>query len=399
MRKGYITFLQILILFSSSSSTVAQKNSIDTSKIFSKLISHNERYKEGQNSTQRVSNDSTAWDWPISSPVAQGLDPEKLAELIELIRAGERFPRLHSLLIIRHGYLVVEEYFNNWQADQLHTLQSVSKSFTSALVGIAIARGEFKGVDEKILNFFPDMKEIANLDERKASIRLKDLLTMRSGTDYHEKGPDAPHWQLNKLAKGWDKFYLDRPMICTPGTEFLYDSGGVILISSMLKNRTGKHAAEYAERFLFQPLGIKNMFWIKNQEGHAHAGGGLFLTSRDVAKFGLLYLQSGRWNNRQIVPEEWIRESLQTHVDLTVPGQPPSGYGYLWWILAPDPRGDGRQSVYAARGRGGQFIFIIPEHDMVVVVLGDTKIGSDQNKPVEFLYDYILPAVLLSAQK
>lgn len=337
--------------------------------------------------------ESPCWQWPVSTPEEQGLDSKKLAELTDLFRQRKLCPQLHCLLIVRHGYLVVEDYFNNWKADQIHTLQSVSKSFTSALVGIAIARGEFKGVEEKILDFFPDMKAIANLDERKASIRLKDLLTMRSGTDYHEKGPDAPHHQLNRLPRGWDKFYLDRPMLRPPGTEFLYDSGGVILISSMLKNRTGMHAAEYAERFLFKSLGIEKKLWIGNMEGHTHTGGGLALTARDTAKFGLLYLCNGRWGDKQIVPEEWVRESLRTHVDLTVAGQPPSGYGYLWWILAPDPRGNGQQDIHAARGRFGQFIFIIPEHDMVVVVNGFAQSGPDQNKPIELLYDNILPAV------
>jgi CubicO group peptidase (beta-lactamase class C family) len=337
--------------------------------------------------------ESPSWDWPVSTPEEQGLDSKKLAELVDLIRAGERYPRLHCLLIIRHGYLVVEEYFNKWGPDFIHALQSVSKSFTSALVGIAIARGEFKGVDEKVLDFFPDMKGIANMDERKASIRLKDLLTMRSGTDYHESGPDAPHYQLNRLEKGWDKFYLDRPMLRPPGTFFQYDSGGVILLSAMLKNRTGMHAHEYADRFLFKPLGIEKKFWLTNGEGHTHAGGGLALTARDTAKFGLLYLKNGRWGNEQVVPKEWVRESLRTHVDLTVKGQPPSGYGYLWWILAPDPRGNGRQDIYAAEGAHAQYIFIVPEHDMVVVVFGDTKTGVDQNKPIEFLYDNILTAV------
>jgi CubicO group peptidase (beta-lactamase class C family) len=402
MRKGLISILQILTMFSLNSSATVQKCLTDTRHIYSRLIGDGKSYKQKQDSTERVSKDPKTWDWPISSPEAQGLDSEKLAELTEVICAGERFPRLHSLLIIRHGYLVVEEYFNNWQAGQLHTLQSVSKSFTSALVGIAIARGEFKGVDEKILDFFPDMKEIANLDERKASIRVEDLLTMRSGTDYHEKGPDAPHWQLNMLAKGWDKFYLDRPMIHSPGTEYLYDSGGVILISSMLKNRTGKHAAEYAERFLFKPLGIENKFWIKNLEGHTHTGGGLCLTTRDMAKLGLLYLQNGRWANEQIVPEEWIRESFRLHVEFSAQGPKGPGaigYGYLWWILFPDPQGNGYQNIYAAMGHKAQYIFIIPEHDIVVVVNGDTQTGVDQNKPIEFLYNNILPAVASSKQE
>ncbi len=329
----------------------------------------------------------------MASPEQQGLDPERLALLVGLIREGEQYPRLHCLLIVRNGYLVLEEYFGGWRAERLHMLQSVSKSFTSALVGMALDRGEFKGEDEKILDFFPNRDDIANLDERKKSICLKDLLTMRSGTDYHESGSDSPHHQLNRLERGWDKFYLDRPMLRQPGIRFLYDSGGVILLSSLLKNRTGMHADEYAERYLFTPLGIEQKIWIKNREGHPHTGGGLNLKARDTAKFGLLYLRNGRWGDKQIVPESWVKESIRKHVDFGVRTQGTVGYGYLWWILAPDPDGDGRQSIYAAMGFKAQYIFVIPEHDMVVVVNGDTRSGVDQRKPIEFLYSHILPSV------
>jgi len=346
-----------------------------------------------QASGQAPAPPSTSWQWPVSTPEEQGLDPKVLADVVDLIRKNEILPRLHYLIIVRHGRLVLEENFHGWGPGKLHTLQSVSKSFTSALVGIAIARGEFKGVDEKVLDFFPGLTGIANMDERKAAIRLEDLLTMRSGTDYHEQGESSPHFQLNRLTSGWDKFYLDRPMLGPPGKEFRYDSGGVILISAMLRNRAGTHAAAYAERFLFKPLGIKPWFWFGNGEGHTHTGGGLNLTARDTAKLGLLYLRGGRWGDEQVVPEAWVRECLKMHVDLTVAGQPPSGYGYLWWVLAPDPRGDGKQFVYAARGRLGQYIFIVPEHDMVVVVLADAKTSPEMAKPMQVFYDRILPAV------
>ncbi len=340
-----------------------------------------------------ASQEPTSWQWPVSTPDDQGLDPKKLAELADLIRQKELCPQLHCLLVIRHGYLVVEEYFNGWQADGIHTLQSVTKSFTSALVGIAIARGEFKGVDEKVLDFFPDVQGIANMDERKASLRLEDLLTMRSGTDFHERDAGSPYRKMMRLTTGWDKFYLDRPMLQPPGTEFLYDSGGVILISSMLKNRTGMHAAEYAERFLFKPLGIEKKIWMRNQDGHTHTGGGLALTARDAAKFGLLYLNNGRWGNEQVLPESWVRESFRKRVDLAGKNQPPFGYGYLWWIFAPDPRGKTGQDIYAARGRYGQYIIVVPEHDMVVVVYAMIQSVTDQNRPTELFYDHILTAV------
>ena len=154
MREGLISILQILMLFSLRTSAMAQKSSIDTLKIHSKLIGDYKLY-EDEDSTKRVLKDPTTWEWVVSTPGQQGLDSVRLAELTDLISAGERFPRLHSLLIVRHSCLVVEEYFNNWKVDQIHTLQSVSKSFTSALVGMAIARGEFKEVDERILDFFP----------------------------------------------------------------------------------------------------------------------------------------------------------------------------------------------------------------------------------------------------
>lgn len=164
---------------------------------------------EVSGSTAISGQEPSAWEWLVSTPEEQGLDPQMLAELANLIREEERYPNLHALLIVRHGRLVVEEYFNNWKADQIHTLQSVTKSFTSALIGIAIARGEFKSVDEKVLDFFPDMKDIANMDERKKSMRLEDLLTMRSGTDFHERDAGSPYRQMMGLTKGWDRFYLD----------------------------------------------------------------------------------------------------------------------------------------------------------------------------------------------
>jgi CubicO group peptidase (beta-lactamase class C family) len=216
---------------------------------------------------------------------------------------------------------------------------------------------------------------------------------MLIGTDYHENGPDSPHYRLNALAAGWDKFYLDRPMLGPPGKEFRYDSGGVILLSAMLKARTGMHAEEYASRFLFKPLGIEKWFWARNTEGHTHTGGGLNLAARDAAKLGQLYLNKGRWGDVQVLPEKWVEASLKMHVDLTVAGQPPSGYGYLWWVWAPDYRGKTGEYIFAARGRGGQYVIVVPEYDMVIAMCGDAKTGPESGKPIEVFYDRILPAV------
>jgi CubicO group peptidase (beta-lactamase class C family) len=286
---------------------------------------------------------------------------------------------------------VLEHYFNGHSADRLHMQQSVSKSFTSAIVGIAIEKGEIKGVDERVLDFFPESMRIDNLDERKRRITLDDLLTMRSGTDYHERGPDSPHFQLNALSRGWTEFVLDRPMIREPGIHFQYDSGAVILMSELIRRRYGVHADTFAKQHLFAPLGIDRFRWTRNAEGHPHTGGGLALRSRDMAKFGLLYLRDGKWEDKQVVPAQWVRGSLERHVEFERRVLGAVGYGYWWWVYPPDPAGAG-MDIYVASGFLGQFIMLVPEHDMIVVVTAGAH-GADQNAPCEFLYSDILPAV------
>ena len=331
--------------------------------------------------------------WLRSMPSEQNLNPEILKELVKQIREGKRYPNQHSLLIVRNGYLVVEEYFNGYNAEKIHTLQSVSKSFTSAVMGIAIGRGWIKDVNENVLGFFKHFRHIKNMDNRKKAMKFQDLLTMRSGTDYHEGYSSSPHSQLNRLDTGWDRFYLNRPMDCKPGTRFLYDSGGVILMSAMLKNRCGIHVDKFTEKYLFAPLGVKKYRWYKNKESHPHTGGGLHLKPRDMAKFGLLYLRNGKWEGKQVVPSWWVKESFKKHVKFTGRrNRRETGYGYLWWIQEPDPDGSGKHNIYSARGAYGQFIFIIPEHNMVVVVTGNTR-GSGFKRAIDFLYSHILSSV------
>jgi len=332
-------------------------------------------------------------EWKTSTPEMHGLDGARLQMLVDLITEGERFPDLHSLLIVCDGYIVVEEYFAGQQAEKLHMLQSVTKSLTSAAIGIAIEEGYIKNVQEAVLGFFPDLEGIDHIDDRKRAMTLEDLLTMRSGTDYHERGPGSPHYELNALPDGWTEFVLNRPMVTDPGTTYQYDSGGVILMSAILKARTGEHADAFLAEHLFEPLGIERSWWFRNAEGHPHTGGGLMLRSRDMAKFGLLYLRKGRWEDKQVIPAAWVESSTRRHVTFAKIRHNMTGYGYLWWIMPPDPEGDGKTEIIAACGFRAQYIFVIPEHDMVVVVTGATQNGADQNKPREFLYSHILPAV------
>lgn len=326
-----------------------------------------------------------------ATPASVGLDPSRLGQLVARIRAGT-YPDVHSLLVVRHGRMVVEEYFNGWPPDSIHTLQSVSKSIASALVGIGIARGVFADVDERVLDFFPQWTDSLDGDPRRGRITIEDVLTMRTGTDYQEGYPGSPHNQLNALDSGWDRFWLDRPMVREPGTYWQYDSGGVITLSSLFRHRTGEHAIGFAREYLMRPLGITDDRWYVNQEGHPHLGGGLHLRSREMARFGQMYLQGGRWGERQVVPREWVERSFRFQVTFDPPRGRFIGYGYLWWILPPDPR-TGGEYIYAAVGFMGQYVFVIPEHDMVVVVTAGARTSADMNRPVGFLYDEILPAV------
>jgi len=331
--------------------------------------------------------------WPRSTPAEQGLDPAPLDRLVSTIRANNQIRNIHSLLVVRNGHLVVEEYFDGHDADELHMLQSVSKSFTSALVGIAIDKGKIEGVDERVVSFFPDLEgKIDHLDDRKRSMTVDDLLTMRSGTDYTEGGSGTPHYKLNRMNRGWTEFILGRPMISEPGTKFRYDSGAVILTSAILKARYGVHADRFAKEHLFKPLGIKRYDWSTNAEGHPHTGGGLDIRSRDMAKFGLLYLRGGRWEDEQVVPADWVLTSLSRHVTFDRKRGRSVGYGYWWWVLPPDPDGAGSQDIYGAFGFRGQYIFLVPEHDMVVVVTAGGRDYSEEKAPQDFLYSHILPA-------
>lgn len=335
-------------------------------------------------------------DKPAGVDTLQGLDMTRLRALVARIREGTSYPDMHSLLVMRHGELVLEEYFPGGSAETPHTMQSVSKSVASAIIGMALDEGILQGWDERVLDFFPQWKDDLGMDEARAAMRIEDILTMRTGTDYHENGPDSPHSQLNRLPTGWDRFWLERPMTHQPGTHWQYDSGGVIALSSLLAARTGAHADVFAQSRLFAPLGFRGTSWFRNQEGHPHLGGGLQLRSIDMLGFGQLYLQRGSWNGDQVVPRAWVDSSFVQRVTFSPPQGPNgviTGYGYLWWILAADPAGNGDRPIHAAMGYRGQYVFIVPEHEMVVAVTGWMP-ENMSTRPIAFLYSDILPAVV-----
>ena len=327
-------------------------------------------------------------EWPATTPEAEGLDAARLTDLVSRIRRAE-FGRIESLLLVRNGRLAVEEYFGAGSASQPHTLQSVTKSVVSLLTGLAIQKGVLR-VDDPVTAFFPQYQPLADPDERKAAITVRDLLTMRSGLDWSEDPyQGSPLQRLNDCRCDWLRFVLDWRMREPPGTRWEYVSGGVILLGGLVGSATGQRLDRFADAELFAPLGVTGASWVQGlPDGLPHGGGGLFLRSRDMAKLGQLVLEEGRFQGRQLLAPEWIRESTRrvTTGVSNWAGQR-FDYAYLWW-LADDQGSD----VVTAAGAQGQFIFVTLRERLVVVV---TSANDDAKwtAPIGFLFSHILPAV------
>ena len=332
--------------------------------------------------------------WQLSTPEAQGFDSSLLSGLLDRIRIGD-YGNVHSLLIVRHGCLVIDEYFRGYSRETLHPVYSVTKSVTSALVGIALERGEISRIDQQLLSFFPEYSAIANLDPRKRTITLKDLLTMIAGFEWNESSvpygdPRNPTYQLAE-SSDWMKFMLDRPITDEPGAKFRYNSGCSMLLSGILQNVTGMSSQQYAERNLFQYLGIARTQWETGPRGISNTGWGLHMRPRDMAKLGFLYLRAGVWEQKRIISSDWIRQSVTSHVTVNRP----LSYGFQWWLLPIDTvtyNSAQPNEIQFAWGWGDQFIFVVPAFDMVVVsTAGNFSPPDDQ--ALIFLREYIIRAV------
>jgi CubicO group peptidase (beta-lactamase class C family) len=301
------------------------------------------------------------------------LDKEKLDILVEDITEGE-YGKIHSLIVIHYDNLVLEKYFMGWTRHMRHRLFSVTKSFSSALIGIAIEQGYIDGVNKNLLSFFPEYDDIENLDARKESITLENVLTMTPGFKWDDSplfdkcGDLNPESDTAKMSESsdWIKYVLDLPMRDDPSTEFLYNNGGSHLLSGILTNKTGQSAEEYASENLFSALGITNWEWEKDPNDLTNTEGGLFLHPVNMAMFGYLFLKNGFLNEEQVISEDWVKESTSRHIEIRDPdsGEVGEYYGYQWWFFK-----DG--NTYSARGLLGQFIFVIPGLNMVIVTTAE----------------------------
>ena len=326
--------------------------------------------------------------WIGSSLAEQGMDPQLVAAGISQLESN--FLNLHSLLIVRHGFLVVEKYYGGFGPTKSQDVASVNKSFLSALIGIAIDQGAIPGIDQKMMDYFPEYA--SEVDTHAYDITLAHLLTMTSGFYWPEVHPFPSFMDdaFNSIAP--EKALFHSPITSTPGTIFNYCTACTHVLSIILQDATGIPAQDFAQKYIMDPLGISSddWSWYRNAFGYNTGGWGFELTPRDMAKFGYLYLHDGIWDGEQIVPAEWVRQSRLTHINLGESNVPPYrnfGYGYLWWTTLL-----GGHPAYYAVGHGGQYIFILPSLDMIVVITERTEINLDQD-PSDIIKNYFTAGV------
>ncbi len=317
--------------------------------------------------------------WKTSTPEQQGIDSAALLKVFDEIQAKQL--NIHSVVIVRHGFIITEAHFYPFQPGVKHVLYSCTKSINSALVGIAIKQGKIDNINHRVLDFFPE-RTVANKDARKQAMTLEHLLTMSSGMEWNETGvplssPNNSNRQMIQ-SKDWVQFVLDRPMRENPGTRFNYNSGGSHLISAIVQKTTGMNELAFAQEYLFKPLGISDVAWAADPNGIYRGEDGLELTPRDMAKIGYLYLKGGIWDGQPVVSADWVKASSKKHIS-AMGGK---DYGYQWWV---QPFG-----VYNAAGHGSQYIFVLSDLDMVVVFTSGLKTALF-DLPASLVETFIIP--------
>jgi len=365
--------------------------------------------------SQSVSDNNKESYWPKVSPKSVGVNPLVIDSIHHDIKNG-KYGLINQFVMIRNGKLVADYSYKNdyktiskkydtinhqynydhpdwypyYKNTNLHTLQSVTKSITSALIGIAIDEKLISGTDLKIMKYLSEYK-IENNDSRREAITLKDLLTMRSGIEWDENNyEDAQNsCVLLEADNEWISFVLNQPMDAIPGTIFEYNSGASVLLGKLLRACTGKRIDAYAEEKLFKPLGITNYYWKITPDGEIDTEGGLYLSTTDLAKIGYLFLQKGKWEGEQIISESWISESTSPIVeDINPKNNRKIGYGYQWWI---PKHAKNTTEIFNGNGYGGQYIMVDLKYNMIVVINSWNIHGRSEKSAWKILEKRILP--------
>jgi CubicO group peptidase (beta-lactamase class C family) len=312
-------------------------------------------------------------DLPRSSPEAQGVSSSALQTFIE---AADKIDSMNSFMLLRHGHVVAEGWWAPYNAESPHMLYSLSKSFTSTAVGMAIAEGKLS-LDDEVLKFFPD-EAPADPSANLKAMRVSDLLRMNTG---HQTEPPRTATQ------SWVKAFLAHPVPFKPGTHFLYNTSATYMLSAMVQKATGKTLLDYLKPRLFEPLGIDKPTWETSPQGISTGGYGLSIRTEDIAKFGQLYLQKGKWQGKQLVPESWVEAATarQTSNGSNPKSDWDQGYGYQFWRS--------RNGAYRGDGAFGQYCIVLPEQDAVIAITSGVK---DMQAVLNLVWDKLLPAMKAS---
>ncbi|MGC2778108.1 MAG: serine hydrolase [Bradyrhizobium sp.] len=297
-------------------------------------------------------------DWPTAAPEDEGMDSAALAKLVA---AGKTF-RFDSLLITRHGRIVLDASYAPYKSDELHIINSATKAVVATLIAMLQKDGVLDSLDHPVLDFFSDRK-IADVDARKQAITVQHLLNMTSGLDWDEGyngGTEKSIFEMGRSAD-WVQYILDRPMAHAPGETFYYNSGNSHLLSAIVTRLTGRSAEDFARERLFAPLGITGHAWFKDSKGISGGGFGLALRPRDMARIGYLYLRGGRWGEQQLLPPGWIEAVNHATTSMKATFDPGLNYANQFWAL-PD------RNVVMAVGYHCQLIMVLPDPDIVAVM-------------------------------
>ncbi|HTL29798.1 MAG TPA: serine hydrolase, partial [Tepidisphaeraceae bacterium] len=308
---------------------------------------------------------------PRATPESQGVSSAQVRAYVEA--ADAKVDTMHGFVLVRHGKVVAEGWWKPQSAQTLHPMHSLSKSFTSTAVGIAVSEGKFS-IDDPVLKFFPQDTP-SQPSENLKKMRVRDLLTMSTG--HRDKVPlddDVP----------WTQAFLRSPVEFKPGTHFFYNSVGTYMLSAIVQKTTGQTVLDYLRPRLFEPLGIEDPQWMTSPQGISTGGWGLSIRTEDIAKFGLLYLQKGEWNGKRLLPESWVEAAT---LKQTSNGSDPTsdwdqGYGFQFWRC--------RHGAFRGDGALGQFCIVLPAQDAVLAITADDK---DMPRELNVVWDNLLPAI------
>ena len=322
--------------------------------------------------------------WRTSTPEEQGMDSEKLLEMLEFANSDKvmKFPGyekayIDSIQIIRNGYMVINANFYPNTPDDTHHIYSCSKSIMSLIVGIAIDKGYIKSVNEPVLDFFPNMT-FKNMSKEKKNLSIKNLLTMTTGLDINDGNIFELYGKLSNDSNKWLQNILDLPMYINPGEERRYCNMAFYLLSAIIQETTGENVIEFTDKYLFAPLGIKNYKGYSSDAGIFFGYLGLCITPTDFVKIGYLCLNNGKWRDKQIVSKSWIQESLKTSVEGS-----PFSYGYQWYLDSSYP------GLFIAIGDLGHNLFVYPKENLIFATTGSFANGV----PRDLFNEFVMPSI------